>query len=148
MSSNPLDILDISTLVLKHGAHSSPEDGLCAMEAVAFLSKEKHSDAPSCACPVISAVVRDWNDSISDDDTRTRLLRPLLPRLVGTRVGGDEVLLERMWMVIDWQIRTYVPAFLRVSGLIAAAKKKLAPVVAELQASMVGLIERLCAIDA
>ena len=40
---------------LAHGAHDSPADGLCAMEAAAWLAGEPHSDHPACVSPVIAA---------------------------------------------------------------------------------------------
>ena len=42
-------------IVLKHGSHTTFAQGLCAMEAVAWLAGEKHSDRPSCTCPVIAS---------------------------------------------------------------------------------------------
>ncbi len=98
-----------------------PESRMCITDVGAFLAGEKHSDAPQCACSVIAAVVRAWNDGISDDETRTRVLRPLLPKLIGSRVQSDAVLLRRMYLVIDWHVRTYAPAFLRVGGFEAHA---------------------------
>src|ERR1700689_3092955 len=71
-------------LSLKSGAHS-PDSTFCVMEAVAFVAGEKWSDAPVCACPVISAFLRSWNDSLPNDAERDRLLKPLIPLLVGTR---------------------------------------------------------------
>lgn len=67
---------------LKRGAHASPQDGVCAMEMVAFLERLPHSDAPECTCPVLAAFVRSVNDMLCDDE-RQQLL-PYLPRLVGT----------------------------------------------------------------
>ena len=55
---------------IKSGAHAAQDDMMCAMEAVAWLAGEQWSDKPECACPVISAFVRNWNDSISSDETR------------------------------------------------------------------------------
>ncbi len=113
-------------VVLKRGSHSTPEDGMCAMEAVAWMANEPHSDKPVCACPVIASVLRSWNDGMgSDDETRTRIISPLLSKVIGTRVptsaAGDAVLLKRMYLVVDWQIRVYAPAFLRAAGLNEAA---------------------------
>lgn len=65
---------------LRRGKHNSPEAGLCAMEMVAFIERLPHSDRPACTCPVIGALVRYVNDSLS---LRDRLL-PYLPRVVGT----------------------------------------------------------------
>ena len=109
-------------LSLKHGAHADFERGVCAMEAVAWLAGEPHSDSPKCACPVVAALVRSWNDSLPTDEDRNRLLRPLVPKIVGTRGKTDALLLRRMWAVVDWQIRVYAPAFLRAAKLDEAAR--------------------------
>jgi hypothetical protein len=38
-----------SDLILKQGSHTAREYGMCAMEAVAWLAGEPHSDTPTCA---------------------------------------------------------------------------------------------------
>lgn len=48
-----LPVIGLDGIVLKEGSHEARERGVCAMEAVAWLAGEKHSDAPRCACPVI-----------------------------------------------------------------------------------------------
>jgi hypothetical protein len=107
----------IGTLNLLSGSHESFEKGVCAMEAVAWLAGEKHSDKPDCACPVIAGVIRSWNDGLPNDAERNRLIRPLLAKLVGTRIDSDSVLLKRMYLVQDWNIRVRTPAFLRLAKL-------------------------------
>jgi hypothetical protein len=63
----------LNALVLKHGSHKSPDTGMCAMEAVAWLAGERHSDKPQCVCPVIASFLRTWNDGMgNDDETRAR----------------------------------------------------------------------------
>lgn len=69
---------------LAKGAHDKDAGAFCAMEAVAYLAHEPHSDRPACACPVISAFLRAWNDGLPDAE-RDALIRPLLPRLIGDR---------------------------------------------------------------
>ena len=70
---------------LKAGAHEPNSEGAwCAMEAVAYVAGEPWSDRPQCACPVIAAFMRSWNDSLPDDE-RDAILLPLIPKLVGTR---------------------------------------------------------------
>src|SRR5262245_43403878 len=81
------------------------------MEAVAWLAGEQHSDQPTCACPVIGAFMRTWGDSIRDDETRTRLLRPLVPLLVGSR-STSGVELKRSYLALDWLARECAPAWL------------------------------------
>ena len=70
-------------LVLLVGSHDEAQFGreMCVMEAVAFVAGEPHSDTPTCACPVISAFLRSWNDSIPDDAHRTELLAPFVQDL-------------------------------------------------------------------
>jgi hypothetical protein len=55
--------------------------------------------------------VRQWNDGLPSDEDRTRLLLPLVPRIIGTR-AGVEIELRRSFMAIDWIVRTYAPAWL------------------------------------
>lgn len=76
--------LDLDAITLRHGAHNTRDDGVCALEAVAWLAGEEHSDRPGCVCPVVAAFVRVWNDALPSDGDRDRLLKPLLPAMVGT----------------------------------------------------------------
>ena len=50
--------LDLETLELKVGAHSSPNDGMCVMEAVAYIAREPWSDHPVCVSPAIASFMR------------------------------------------------------------------------------------------
>jgi hypothetical protein len=106
---------------LDNGAHNPPngEFAACAMEAVSYIAGEPWSDTPECACPVIGAFVRAWNDALPDDE-RTALLLPLIPRLVGTR-GSDALSERRSLMAADWLVRAHTPAWLRLAGLTAQA---------------------------
>jgi len=110
--------LDLETLQLKKGAHSKFEDGACIMEAVAYVAGEPWSDHPACASPVISAFLRSYNDSVSDEVRQT--LKPFIPRLVGT-ASTPEVESRRAIMATDWLIRVHTPAWLRLAGLTAHA---------------------------
>ena len=103
---------------LAAGAHE-PNGKACVMEAVSFVAGEPWSDHPECACPVISSFLRSWNDGLPDDE-RDALLRPLIPRLIGTR---DFAALEtrRSFMAADWLVRVHTPAWLRLAKLNAAA---------------------------
>lgn len=80
------------------------------MEVVAWFANETHSDRPECACPVIGAFVRSWNDSLPDKD-RDRILLPLVSRIAGTKSTPD-VEEARAWLATDWLIRTLTPSFL------------------------------------
>ena len=111
----------LPTIRLEHGAHPEPNGELaaCAMELASWLAGEPWSDHPSCACPVIGAFMRAWNDALPDAE-RNELLLPLIPRLVGTR-GSDALAERRSLMAADWLVRTHTPAWLRLAGLTAQA---------------------------
>src|SRR5262245_3508447 len=121
-------ILD-SIVVLKAGGHEDRAEAVCAMEAVAWLAGEPHSDSPVCACPVVSSFMRSWNDAIRDDVHRTELLKPLLPLLVGSKSTAD-VELERSYLAFDWLARAQAPAWLDLTPVLkprAEALRGLAP---------------------
>lgn len=169
-----MTIVDLSTITLARGMHDTPGDGMCLLEAAAYLAGEPFSDHPQCVCPVLAAFGRSWNDSL-DDQTRNRLLKPFLPRLLNTRSTPD-VQDRRAFMAADWAVRTYTPAWLRLAGLNdhadaladlpeltsvqafrdaraaardaarAAARDALAPTVADLQAAAHELVDRMIAV--
>jgi len=68
---------------LAKGAHEATDNEMCAMELIAFMEREPHSDKPTCTCPVLASFVRTLNDRMPD--YRRNDLLPVLPRLVGTR---------------------------------------------------------------
>lgn len=91
--------MDLTTIRFGAGHHNptvtpTGNRDLCIMEAVAYMAGEPWSDAPECASPVISAFLRAWNDTLSDED-RDRLLPAAVwvPRLIGSR--GDAVTEQR-----------------------------------------------------
>jgi hypothetical protein len=97
---------------LKHGSHSQNLDGdMCVMEAAAYIAGEPWSDHPPCTCHVITDFMIAWNDGLPNDAERDRLLKPLIPRLVGTR-STSEVQERRSYMALDWLIRVHTPAWL------------------------------------
>ena len=109
----------IQTLSLKAGAHS-PNSTFCILEAVAFVAGEPWSDHPECACPIIGAFLRSWNDSLPTDADRDRLLKPLIPDLVGSK-STKEVEQKRALLCADWLIRVNTPTWLRLAGLTVHA---------------------------
>lgn len=115
-----LQLLD--RLTLKHGSHPDFEQGACVMEAVAWIAGEPHSDHPACASQVITAFLIRWNDSLRSDEERDRLLKPLIPLIVGTRTTRrDET--TRAWMAVDWLVREQAPAWLRLADLAEHARE-------------------------
>jgi hypothetical protein len=95
---------------LRRGAHPTRDDGMCAMEMVAWLAGEPHSDEPGCACPVVAAFVRATNDALGDA-ARDRHLRPLVPMLVNTRATAA-VERARGLLVVDALVRDLLPRWL------------------------------------
>ena len=86
----------------------SRDDGVCAMELVAWFAGEKHSDEPRCACPLLGALVRATNDLCHDADARDRILRPLTPRLVQSR-ADPFIESQRAWLAADAVARFLAP---------------------------------------
>src|SRR6185369_9104799 len=122
-----LAILD--TLAINKSAHESFDQGHCAMELVAWLAGEPHSDAPACACPVISRAVIRLNDRMPSDEMRAELLRPLLPRIVGSR-STRVVQVKRAYIAADMACRVFAPMALEARGKLdlAAGLRALAPI--------------------
>lgn len=106
--------VDLDTVTLGHGLHRNRKDGLCVMELVAWIADEPHSDRPECACPVIAGLMIRLNDSWTDADRQ--LLKPYALKVVGTR-STREVETRRRWVMVDWSIRTFLPAMLDLAGL-------------------------------
>jgi hypothetical protein len=164
----------LEQLHLKAGGHN-PDSEFCVMEAVAYVALEEWSDHPQCVSPVIASFLRNWNDSLPDEDRQ--MLKPYIVKIIGTN-NGKETEAIRAWMCIDWLIRVFTPAFLRVACLQehaeklsnlkkvdkinlkialpkiaaawaaawAAAKRKLNPLVKQLQQSAFELIDRMIAV--
>jgi hypothetical protein len=84
-SANWQDQLDLESVRLMPGSHSSPREGLCAVELASLLGGESLSDRPRCVCRVIAAYMRSLNDRLAHAD-RQRLV-PYAERSVGSRAG-------------------------------------------------------------
>ncbi|MFB0490852.1 capsular polysaccharide biosynthesis protein [Methylobacterium sp. OAE515] len=100
---------------LAAGRHKGAQAGLCALEAVAYVAGEPHSDQPACASPSLAAFIRTLSDRLPQD-ARDALILPLVPRLVGTR-GSEALERRRVALVVDWLVRTHVPAWFRLAKL-------------------------------
>lgn len=106
---------------LSNGSHDSRESGLCAMEWVAYIAGEDHTDAPEC----VSSVLRTFAIGVNDrwDDVQRQKLRPYLARCIGTAGDGRDP--ERGWLTMDWLIRTFAPRFLDLSPQLAGRAEEL-----------------------
>jgi len=105
---------------LAYSSHPDRSNGLCAMEVVAWMAGEPHSDRPKCASPVIAAVMRSLNDWLNDDDRQ--VLKPYLPKLLNT-AGSKELELRRAFRAADYAVRVIAPLALRSVGLKGEAVK-------------------------
>ena len=117
MTATPRTI-DLDKLTLEAGGHSSPDAGMCLLEATAYLAGEPHSDHPTCVSPVLATFGRAWNDALNDTDRQ--FLKPYTLKLIGT-ASTPEVEDRRAWMAMDWLVRTCTPVWLRLAGLDAQA---------------------------
>jgi hypothetical protein len=106
-------LTEIERVSLGSGDHESRKDGLCVMEAAAYIAGEVHTDTPSCVCPVVGAFLRSWNDGLQSDADRDRLLKPLLTRILDSQ-STPEVEQQRSYLALDWLVRVHAPAFLRL----------------------------------
>lgn len=122
--------IDPSKIVLTAGYHRTREEGMNALEAAAYLAGLEHSERPRGVCLIICLVMHAWSDHLPDDDIRTRLLVPLLPKILNTR-APPEIMLRRSWMAADWLVRVYTVAWLELAGLAAHASafRALTPIV-------------------
>ena len=112
MNATPtIDPAKLTGITLARGGHQSPDEGLCLLEAVAFLAGERHSDNPACTSRVLGEMGRGLND-VLPDDLRQQLL-PLIPALPGTAGDGHDE--TRSYMALDWLIRTWLPTWLELA---------------------------------
>ncbi len=100
----------LETLVLGYGGHRSRDAGMCAMEAVAWLNGEAHSDAPSCTASPIRKFVIATNDWCNDEERQQ--LKPYLARLISTSSVGRGADVRASFMFADWAVREVAPAAL------------------------------------
>jgi len=103
----------LETLTLAKGGHNSPDEGLCLLEAVAYVRGVEHTDRPRCVSEVLGTYGRALNDCLPHEPRQQ--LKPFIVLLPGTAHDGlDE---QRSYLALDWLIRTWTPAWLDVAGL-------------------------------
>ena len=106
-------LTDWEGVVLQSGSHKSPDDGMCAMEAAAWLAGEPHGDAPVCVDPIVRRIMVVLNDKFRRDGQR-QALKPLVERSIGT--GGDGRHDERRLIVMRHIVHTVLPMWLDRAG--------------------------------
>ena len=126
INTEKLTQLEAGQITLDHGSHSSFERGHCAMEVVAWLADQGHTDAPACASDVLATYTIRLNDRWSTEQRQK--LAPYLPRMIGTANDGQDE--ARSYLALDWMIRTFTPTWLDLAGLTerATALRSLDPI--------------------
>ncbi len=121
---------DIEKISLKRGKHRNSEEGMCVMEAVAYIAGEPHSDHPKCADRAITSALIRLNDRMPDDATRDKYLKPIIPQIVGT-VSTQEVYIKRGFVAADFAVRISAPLVMDMLGKTEYATKlrALAPLI-------------------
>ena len=146
----PERLAAVEALSLKSGNHSPNDTQMCVMEAASYIAGEPWSDHPQCACPVITDFMISWNDSLPSDAERDRLLKPLIPLVVGTR-STPAVEEKRSYMALDWLIRVHTPKWLEMVPALheqAKALRELDAIVDMAGATAAGVKVRLASKDA
>ena len=94
--------LQAGLIRLDRGAHDSREDGHCAMETVAWLAGEDHTDAPRCASPVLARYTIRLNDRWTDEQ-RQAVTDGGGSLLVSAAAGSGKtkVLVERLFRRVE-----------------------------------------------
>jgi hypothetical protein len=111
---------------LSRGRHASPDRGRCAMEWVAQLTGDAHTDRPDAVSPVAAEYVRHLNDVLADAPRQR--LRPYLSRMIGT--AGDGLDEQRAWSCALRLSRSCLPDALEAAGLGEHAQRlRFAPAV-------------------
>ena len=95
----------------------SRDEGMCAMEAAAWLAGEEHSYRSKYVSVVLREPLVKLNDGL-DDAWRQKLL-PFVPRILGTMDDGKDE--ARRWLATDWLLRVHTPAWLDAGGMTEIA---------------------------
>lgn len=97
------------------GMHNNAEQGMCAMEAVSYITEEAWSDTPACVDPLIARIMRRWNDALEDEE-RSRVLLPYLTMVVGTGEAGKPTKIARLFKSLEWTVKSLLPLWMEEAG--------------------------------
>lgn len=141
------------TIKLSKGRHASPEEGACVVELASMLAGEHFSDHPNSVCPVIAALLRNYNDRI--DDRRRQDLYPYAAKIVGTRGSAGlerarvrhltDCIPERRRGPLAWLFGRADPSS---DALAARVVENLCRSGDDTHAVILGLVDQLLALDA
>ena len=105
--------VDLTDITLDKGKHKTPDDGMCLIEACAYVSGEPFTDHPHCVSELLSETGRALNDLLPNHERQK--LAPLIPYLI--RTAGDGLDEQRSGLAWAWIVHVYAPTWLRLAGL-------------------------------
>lgn len=94
-------VYNMESFKLSGGTHDSREQGVCLMEAVAYLAGERHHWRPECADWYITDLAA-WLNDLAPDELRDELLGEFPWRIVGTRTENRYINGKRCTLLGQW----------------------------------------------
>jgi len=107
---NTVSIDPLDELVLSRGSHNNLAEGVCLLEACAWVAGEPWSDRPRCVSPVLAVLGQSLNDAFPHEPRQH--LKRFIPRLLNTAGDGQDR--ARGFLALDWLLQVYAPAWLRL----------------------------------
>ncbi|WP_298175704.1 hypothetical protein [Saccharomonospora sp.] len=117
-----MDACDLGAITLTRRATPTRTLSVSLPEAVAWFAGEQHSDRPHCVSPVLLTTATVLGGRLPHPK-RQRLKR-FVPSLVGTADDGHDE--QRSLIAMDWLVRVYTPAWLRLVPALDLARVSLA----------------------
>ncbi|HWA67237.1 MAG TPA: hypothetical protein VG899_12825, partial [Mycobacteriales bacterium] len=114
----------LDDLTLGKGSHTTRDQGVCFMEAVAWYANEQHTDQPACVAYPLRSFGIALNDRLPED--KRQLLKPLIFDVIGT--AGDGLDEQRWKLLRSWVTRKALPEWLELAKLDDLAAKARAAV--------------------
>lgn len=105
-----MEPLDLTKITLSRGPTPERSDTLCLPEAAAWFACEEHSDHPRCVSPVLVSAGTVLCERLPDG--KRQRLKKFVPSLVHTAGDGRDD--ARARLALDWLVRDYTPAWLRL----------------------------------
>ncbi len=95
---------EIENKKLNRGSGSTI-DTACIMQMVSYITGDKWTDSPECACPVLTRYAIYLNDKFNDDD-RQKMKKFIVP-LVGTRMNDETQIARKRLIMFRYVTVTY-----------------------------------------
>ena len=91
------------------------QQGVSPSQAVAWLAGAPHNRIGDAISPTIATIIDGMAETL-DDNTRNKLIRPLLPALTGTNQTTPLAENHRRHTALHWLIHTNLPDWLNLAG--------------------------------